>query len=265
MNFLAKLRAKVAALAALTVTFLLTGCLQVEQLIKLKADGSGSIVMTVVMTKEALAMMKEFSKQGGGDAKSPVDEMANEEKAKEQAKKLGEGVKFESVEKIKNDIGEGVKMTFSFADITKLKPNLDMQDMGGGGGDAEKEAAMTFEFTKGSPAKLVVKTVHKKSAKADKPDDSTDSAEFAQAAQMMKGMKLTMAIEAGSTITESDGAHRIGNRVVFAEVPFDEILKDQARFKAMSRAGDWSEAVKVLKEVPGVKVEPKEAVTIQFK
>jgi hypothetical protein len=265
MRFLAKLRSVLAAVVAFSVTLFLTGCLQVEQVIKVKADGSGTVTMTIIMTKEALAMMKEFSKQGGGDAKSPVDELASEEKAKEQAEKLGEGVKFEKVEKIKNDIGEGAKMTFSFTDISKLKPSMDMGDMGPGGGEKEKEAAMAFEFTKGSPAKLVVKTLHQKGDKENKPDDPTDNAEFAQAAQMMKGMKLTMAIEVEGQITETDAAHRAGSRITFAEVPFDEILKDQAKFKAMSKAGEWAEAVKVLKAIPGVKVEPKETVTVQFK
>jgi hypothetical protein len=266
MQFLAKLRSVLAAVVAFSVTLFLTGCLQVEQVIKVKPDGSGTITMSIVMTKEALAMMKELSKQGGGDAKSPLDELASEEKAKEQAAKFGEGVKFEKVEKISNNVGEGAKMTFSFTDITKVKPSMDMNDMGPGGGEKEKDAAMAFEFTKGSPAKLVIKTVHQKGGKEEnKPDDPTDGAEFAQAAQMMKGMKLTMAVEVEGQITDSDAAHRAGSRVTFAEVPFDEILKDPAKFKAMNKAGEWSEAVKVLKEIPGVKVEPKETVTVQFK
>jgi hypothetical protein len=263
MKFFAQLRSVLAAVVALSLTFFLTGCLQVEQIIKLKPDGTGTITMTIVMTKEALAMMKEFSKQGVGEAKSAIDEMVNEEKAKEQAAKLGEGVKFEKVEKIKNDIGEGAKMTFSFSDITKLKPSMDMQDMGGEGGEA-KDAAMVFEFTKGSPAKLVVKTVHKKDDKANKPDNEPDGAELAQAAQMMKGMKLTMVLEVEGTIKQTDAAHRVGSRITFAEVPFDDILKDPAKFKAMNKAGAWADAVKVLKEMPGVKVEPKETVTIEF-
>lgn len=264
MNLLSKFRSVLAALAAVCTTLFLSGCLQVEQIIKVKPDGSGTITMTVVMTNEALKAMAEFSKQGGGDAKSPVDELASEDKAKEQAKKLGEGVKFEKVEKIKNATGEGAKMTFSFTDVTKLKPSMDMQDMGEGGGESS-DAAMSFEFTKGSPAKLVVKTLHKKGGDAKPDAPEADDAQFQQAAQMMKGMKLTMAIEVEGQLVETDAAHRAGSRLIFAEVPFDELLKDPAKFKAMNKAGEWADAVKVLKEVPGVKVEPKETVTIQFK
>ncbi len=259
MNVLSKLRSVFFAFVALGITLFLPGCLQVEQVIKVKPDGSGTVTVSIVMTNEGIKAMAEFAKQSGGEAKSPVDELASEEKAREQAKALGEGVKFEKVEKIKNAIGEGAKMTFSFTDVTKLKPSMDMGD-----GGAEKEPAASFEFTKGSPAKLVMKMIRKKAGAApDVPD--TDDSQFQEAAKMMKGMKLTMYIEVDGQITESDAAHREGSRVTFAEVPFDEILKSPEKFKAMNKAGEWSEAVKVIKEIPGVKVEPKDTVTIQFK
>jgi len=35
--------------------------------------------------------------------------------------------------------------------------------------------------------------------------------------------------------------------------------------KAMDKAGGWNEALKVLKEIPGVVVEPKETVTVKIK
>jgi hypothetical protein len=260
MQATSKFRSMLTALLALGVTLFLTGCFQVEQLIKVKPDGSGNVEMTVVITKEALAMMKELSKDNP-NAKSPIDEMMSEDKGKEQAGNLGEGVTFVKSEKVTNAAGEGVKMIFAFTDVTKLKPSMDMQ--GGPGGGVPKDAAVAFEFTKGSPASLVVKTVH--GGEKAKPDNVPDDKEFEQAAQMMKGMKLTMAIEVVGTIAETDAAHHAGNRVTLAEVPFDEILKSKDAFIAMSKAGTWGESVKVLKEIPGVKVDPKETITIKFK
>ena len=261
MQSIAKFRSMLTALLAIGVTLFLTGCFQVEQLIKIKPDGSGTMEMTVVITKEALAMMKELSKDNP-NAKSPIDEMMSEDKGKEQAGNLGEGVTFVKSEKVTNAAGEGVKMIFAFADVTKLKPSMDMQAGPGGGGGA-KDAAVGFEFTKGSPASLVIKTVH--GGEKAKPDNVPDDKEFEQAAQMMKGMKLTMAIEVVGEIAETDAAHHAGNRVTLAEVPFDEVLKNKAAFIAMSKAGTWGDSVKVLKEIPGVKVDPKETITIKFK
>ncbi len=261
MHFLSKFRMVLTVFLALSVSFFFTGCFQVEQVIKVKPDGSGTIELSVVITTEALAAMKELSKDAPGGPKNPLDEMTSEEKGKEQAGNLGEGVTFVKTEKLKTAAGEGVKMIFSYTDVTKLKPNMDMQ---GGPGGGAKEPALTFDFTKGSPATLVIKTVHEKGDKPAKPDEDPSDDEFKQASQMMKGMKLTMAVEAVGAISETDAAHRTGNRVTLAEVPFDEILKDKAKFKAMNKAGGWADAVKVLKEIPGVKVDPKETITIKF-
>jgi hypothetical protein len=258
MQLFTRVRSALAAFAALTVALFLTGCLQVEQLIKVKPDGSGTITLTVVMTKEAIALMKQGA---GGGAGNPLDEMANEDKAKEQAKKLGEGVTFEKIEKIKNDVGEGARTVYRFTDITKVKANMEMEDGPGGGGDKD---GIAFAFTKGSPAKLVVNISHKKAEGGNDAPDA-DLGASPEAAQMMKGMKMTMALEVEGTITDTDAAHRAGSRVTLAEIPFDEIIKDPAKFKAMSKAKAWVDQLTLLKGVAGVKVEPKETVTVQFK
>lgn len=260
LQFLAKLPSALAAVIAFSVAFFLTGCLQVEQVIKVKPDGSGTLTMTIVMTKEALAMIKQSAKDTGND-KNPLDDL-NDEKGREIARQLGEGVQLEKVEKISNNLGEGAKLIFNFADVTKLKPQTDINDMGPAGAGQEKGAGIGFEFTKGSPAKLVVKILNQKVDNENKPDDLTDGPEFAQ---FYKGMKLTLVVEVDGEITDSDATHRAGSRITLADVPYDQVLKDPAKFKAVDKAGVWAERVKLLQEVPGVKVDPKETVTIQFK
>ena len=264
MKFIAKLRTMLAVLAALSVTLLFPGCFQMEQVINVKPDGSGTIVMTAVLTKAALKQIEEMSKAGGEKGKTPIDEMTDPAKAAEQAKKLGDGVKFEKVEKIKNDIGEGAKLTFSFTDVTKLHVDMDMNSGSQGGDDKDKEP-VTFGFDKGT---LTIKSTHKKGAKA-KPDDDKDEANaaagIAMAQQMMKGMKISVFVNIEGTITETDAAHRDGSRITLAVVPFDEVLKDSNKMKALNKADGWNEALKVLKEIPGVIVEPKETVTVKIK
>ena len=263
MKFIAKLRAMLAALVAFGVTLLFTGCFQLEQVINIKPDGSGTIVMTAVLTKEALKQIEEMSKAGGEKGKTPIDEMTDPAKAEEQAKKLGEGVKFVKAEKVKNDTGEGAKLTFSFTDVTKLHVDMDMNGGGPGGGDDKEKEPVTFGFNKGT---LTIKTTHKKpAAKPDDKEDKDDPAALAMMQQMMKGMKISIFVNIEGTITETDAAHRDGSRITLAVVPFDEVLKDPKKMKAMDKAGGWNEALKVLKEIPGVVVEPKETVTVKIK
>jgi len=76
---------------------------------------------------------------------------------------------------------------------------------------------------------------------------------------------MTIAVEVAGEITESDAAHRAGSRVTLAEIPFDEVMKSKDAFIKMSKAGNWADRLTVLKEIPGVKVDPKETITIKFK
>ncbi len=253
------------SLLAVFLTLVLTGCFQMEQVIRVKADGSGTISITAVMNAETLKQMLEMAKAAGEDAKSPLDEMMDETKAKEGAKKFGPGVKFEKMEKIKNASGEGAVVTYSFSDVTKLKVDFDLQDMGSGGGDGEAKEPLTFDFTKGSPAKLTIKATHKAPGEEKPVDDPDADAQLAMAAQMFKGAKITMAVVVDGTITETDAAHHDTSRITMAEMPFDEVMKDAKVFKALNKARSWEEACQVLKTVPGVKVEPKLTVKVQFK
>lgn len=264
MKFIAKFRTMLAAFVALSVTLLFTGCFQMEQVINIKPDGSGTIVMTAVLTKEALKQIEEMSKAGGEKGKTPIDEMTDPTKAAEQAKKLGEGVKFVKAEKIKNDIGEGAKLTFSFTDVTKLHVDMDMNGGGPGGDENKEKEPITFGFNKGT---LTIKSTHKKpaAAKPNDKEDKDDPAALAMMQQMMKGMKISVFVNIEGTITETDAAHRDGSRITLAVVPFDEVLKDPKKMKAMDKADGWNDALKVLKEIPGVVVEPKETVTVKIK
>lgn len=265
MKFIAKLRAMLAVFVALSVTLLFTGCFQMEQVISIKPDGSGTIVMTAVLTKEALKQIEEMSK-AGGQGKTPLDEMTDPAKAAEQAKKFGEGVKFVKAEPIKNDVGEGAKLTFSFADVRKIHVDMDLNagPGGPGGGEKKEKSPVSFGFKKGT---LTIKSTHKQptAAKVEEKENPNEAANLAMMQEMMKGMKLSVFVDIEGTITETDAAHRDGSRITMAVVPFDEVLKDPKKMKAMDKVGSWADALKVLKEIPGVVIEPKETVTVKIK
>ena len=247
---------------ALLWALFLTGCFQMEQVIRVKADGSGTISVTAVVNTDTLKQMLEMAKASGEDAKSPLDEMLDEAKAKDGEKKFGEGVKFEKLEKIKNASGEGAVVTYSFTDVTKLKVDFNLQEMGEVSEEAKEP--LTFDFTKGTPATLTIKATHKAPGGEKPPEDADADAQLAMAAQMFKGAKITVAVVVDGTITETDAAHHDTSRVTMAELPFDEVMKDLKVFKTLNAAGSWEEACQVLKTVAGVKVEPKLAVKVQF-
>lgn len=253
------IRALFGGLFALAAMFLLAGCFQAEQVINVKPDGTGTIVMTIKMGKEALAQMKAF---GGGDAsKDPLDQMMKQEEAEQMAKKLGVGVKLEKVEPFQEGEYQGKRATFSFTDINKVRADMNMGP--DAGGDTDAKEPITFQLTKGDPATLVINSPKKKPE--NKPDDPQEDAQMAAAAAMMKDMKITILVNVQGTIVNTDAENRDGTKITLIELPVGEALKDVKRFKAIDRAPDWNAAAKLIKEIPGAKVESKEKVTVTLK
>ena len=270
MNFIPRIRATLGLIAALGSMLFLAGCFQIEQVLNIRADGSGTVVMSIKMTKEMLAQMKAMAKaNGGNEASSPLDGMLSEEEAKTQAKEMGESVKFEKVETIKDDKFEGRRATYSFADVTKLKMDIDLSGMKSQGGaePGKEKDAMTFEFTKGSPATLVIHANHKKPAgkKEEQPEDPNEAAGLAMAQQFLKDTRLTIIVNVEGSITETNAANRDGSRVILADIPFGELLKDPAKLKGLKNADTWEEATKLFKDIPGIKMEPREKIEVKFK
>ena len=68
----------------------LSGCLEVEQVINLKKDGSGTIVEEIVMGAQIVAMMEGLP--AGAGAENPFADLYNVENYKAKAAGFGKGV-----------------------------------------------------------------------------------------------------------------------------------------------------------------------------
>jgi uncharacterized lipoprotein YehR (DUF1307 family) len=266
MKPLVKLKSVACILAVFVSTFL-AGCLQVEQTVNLKADGSGTIVVSTVMTKEAMQQISSLAAlDPENKAKNPIDEMMSDEKAKQQAAQLGEGVKFVKAEKIKTDKGEGAKLTFSFTDITKVKMDVNLGDAAPTP-KADAKPPVSFQFTKGSPSKLTMtmnQSAPEKKAETA-AEDPNEAQGLAMAQQMMKGMRITMNLNVDGTLVATNATHKVGNKITLMDVPMDELFKDPKKFAASQKAGSFAEGMAIFKDIPGLKVETKPVVTVEIK
>src|SRR5262245_4465417 len=88
----------------------LAGCVEDLKVVRVKPDGSGTILYTRRMKDWAVEKLRE----------NKLENEFTEEKARERIKKLGE-VEFVSVEKANAPGWEGMTATYSFKDVTKLK------------------------------------------------------------------------------------------------------------------------------------------------
>jgi hypothetical protein len=251
----------------------LTGCLQIEKIVKLKPDGSGTVEETLVMSKATLDQMQQMMASFGGDkAKAKPPELMDEAKLKEAAGKMGEGVTFVSATKISGEKGEGFKAIYAFTDINKLKvdqnPSSAMPGQGGPkpGGEKDKKEPVVFRFAKGSPAELAVTLPQPEvKPKKEQPPGMEDMA-MQMMQQMFKDMKITLAVEVQGAIKDTNAEYRDGSRVTLIDLDMNKLLADPAKFKELAKANPQSlqEGKALLKGIEGIKIESAPEVKIKF-
>jgi len=254
--------------------FCLTSCFQSENTITVNKDGSGTIVEETHFG-EQMKMMIQMAQAQGGQAKSPLDSMMDKEKAKTRAKGMGEGVELVGIEKINKDGKIGVRTTYKFADINKLKYSsagaLDLGDLPGGAAGAAKkadEAGVTFKLADG---KLSIIQKAPKADDAEKAEDADaaeapgiDPQQLAMVQGMMKDMRITMKVKIASGIAKTDASHVEGDTITLADIKMDKLLANPEKLKAL-QGGDFDKTKEAMKGVEGVKFEGKEVVEVEMK
>jgi hypothetical protein len=269
----------------------LVGCVQTDIVINLNQDGSGTVTETVMMakavTQQMRATMEQMQQQGsGGEDTGPV-ELWKEEEIRAQAQGMGEGVKFEKMEKIENDEFEGYKAVYSFTDINKLLVNQNPggnvpKQEGQAEDDAEQKADefIVFNMQKGSPSTLTIRqpavsnAIESKNteAQAEKPEQpEMDAAQKEIMMSMMKtmleGMKISISVEVPGKVVSSNATYRKGSRITLMEMDFDKLIASEEDWKKFTEEQpDTVEQTKeIMKNIPGMKVETEKEITVQFK
>lgn len=278
----------------LALCIVLSGCLKSFTLIRVQPNGKAMLEETLMMKKEMLNMMIQDS----------VDDATRREAMNTMFADGGmmdfSRGKLIRTEPMQDSAYLGMKYYYELENIDSLiiKDSDRASTMAGGGGgqkdDSKKKKGTLLRFspaTTGAPASLTVidldtltekkDIAEKKNNKADKKkkkkkkDDSDSTAtQFAMAMMegMMEGMgdmHMEMIVECQGTITSTNATKSEGNRVVFANVNMEEFKKEWKNNKN-------PEMLKLLenpdaamrdpsKNLPGIFVEKKPVVTIQFR
>jgi hypothetical protein len=262
--------------AALAALVLLLGCIDTTTTITVKADGSGTIEKTIIISRHLAELM--ISMGSKGDPAAIEQGMLNENTLKAGAARMGSGVSFVSAQKFKADKGNGCKALYSFKDIGKVKvsqnPTMDLTIPGttasATAAAADKES-FTFTFSKGSPATLTVafpKTDQAAGSTGGPPAGAADNEKLMQSMrQLYSDMRIVLAIEVGGTITQTNAAWVSGSTVTLLDMDFAKILADDAAFKKLTGLRDKSmaEVQAMARAMPGAKIETQDPVSIRFR
>ena len=268
-------RVALYAVAAATVS----GCIQSSTLIKMKADGSGTIEQTMTMNADAVAQFSALAAVGDdkNKSKASVDDLFSEKEARAAAAKMGQGVTFVSSQKIDTPDRKGIQATYAFTDITKIsieemKSPSNVPDAGGTG-LSPKDSPMKFQF-KALPDGHAILTILQpgvdkamNAAPASKPDSSVDPKMAEQGLAMMKtfmkGLKVDVAVQVPHVVKTSS-QYVDGGTVTLLSMDFDTILADPTMADRLNKATTLSDTKALLKDFKGVKINLEPQVTIEF-
>lgn len=259
-------------------TLAVAGCMEIETVVRVKPDGSGTITERLVMSNEIVDMMKEMAPDG-----QPA-ELYNEQELRDAAPGYGEGVTYVSAKDVETEFGKGYEASYAFADINKIRVGQDPGDKMPGDGPVEGEDDAgnftTFTMQPDSPAELVIHwPVDKAESKSVETTEtaSTDEAPVEQSAEeqeaameMMKmafkDMRMSMHVEVAGSVVDSNATHLNGSRVTLVDIAFAEFLNSEEAMTKM--ASNSEQSVADMKEmmalIPGLKMEIEPEVTVRF-
>ncbi len=258
------------------------GCISVDSVVKVKADGTGTIEQTMLINGSAMGMMSMMGgEQGAADKAAPKIDPAtifSNEKLAAEAANLGEGVSFVSSTPVTQGQMKGVKAIYAFKDFNTLKVSTALPDLNEGSTEMKgKGQPLPMTLTrKGGNSIITLDMLDqlKKGAGAAadapaKPADSEMPKEMmAMLAPMFKDMRVAISLEPQGTLVRTNATHVQGQRITLFDVAFGEIFADPAGIEKLEKLGNNPSLDQVrtaLKGMKGIKINDVEKLEVEFK
>lgn len=270
------------AIFMLFPALVVAGCMDLETIVRVNPDGSGTITERVVMSNEIIDMMSEMAPEG-----QPA-EFFNEEDLRNQAMNYGAGVSYVSAEGVQTEFGQGYIAHYAFNDINRIRVGQDPGKKMPGSGAMESGVSddefTTFSMRPGYPSELVIHwPVDKEQSGSAAPDTAQNedfpsgeaepepSPEQQEAAmEMMKmafrDMRMAMHVEVDGQILDTNATHLDGNRITLVEIAFAEFLESEEALQTLAANKDQSVAdiKELMRLIPGLRMEIEPEVGVLF-
>ena len=258
------------------------GCISVDSVVKVKADGTGTIEQTMLINGSAMGMMSMMGgEQGAADKAAPKIDPAtifSNEKLAAEAANLGEGVSFVSSTPVTQGQMTGVKAIYAFKDFTTLKVSTALPDLNEGSTEMKgKGQPLPMTLTrKGGNSIITLDMIDQlkmgAGAAADAPAKPADSEMpkemMAMLAPMFKDMRVAISLEPQGTLVRTNATHVQGQRITLFDVAFGEIFADPAGIEKLEKLGNNPSLDQVrtaLKGMKGIKINDVEKLEVEFK
>jgi hypothetical protein len=274
-----------------------TSCVRTSTVVRVKKDGTGSIVSRYYFSPQMLAMIKQLEglggaiegAGGGGPDLGLIGEMASpdEESLRKDSANYGEEVRYAKHEPGKDDEGwEGYVVTYEFDDIRKVR--IDQNSVPGKAREFVESSGEEIKANEGGSLTfaleediLTVKTSFAKAGLEGMIDDEqlkqakemgmTPSQSMKMAAGMAEGMRAGVFLRADSGIAETTAAHVAGDLIILSDADVAKIMNDPDFGDFIDKAAVDPKIVTVdsVKELfgklEGMTVETADEITVKLK
>jgi hypothetical protein len=254
-----------------------SGCLEVNTTIHLNKDGSGTLEESVLMSSQVIQMISAFTSSFDSvSADTNKFNLFDEDKLIADTAKYGSGIKYISGKAVKENGKQGYNAIYSFEDINKLRINqnpnskIDME-----GVEFEEDSSkefLKFKFIPGSPSLLTIKTPLSKNkdiSGEDVSNQDTLSSDFQgmdEFLNLMKDMRISLKLDINGNITETNATYVNGSEITLFDMDFHDLFANPEKLKMFKKQNpkDIEEVKKIMKDIPGIKVEMNNEVNVRF-
>lgn len=260
----------VALLPLVVAAVLCSACFESTMVLRVGADGTGTLQQRTIVKKAALAQLRTFAALGGGRA--TLDPLS-EDQARSLAASLGPGVTFVSSTAITNEDGEGREALYSFSDVSQLRVSETPQPPGGitikTDTISTASPTITLALTREATGNAVLHIVVPPPAIFGGPDGTGGvNPALIEQLQSLKGMlagaHLLLVMEPNGHLVRSSSPFVDGQRVTLLEIDVDKVLGDATFVPRLQAAKNLDEVRAIVKDTPGLKINLDPEITIEF-
>lgn len=290
------------SLSVLALALVLSGCFQTKTLVRLNADGSGTIEETVLMNS-AMGMAVLFGASMGRQMGEVAEQPYSEADLRDRAETLG--ATFVRVEEQDILFGTGYVATYAFDDINDLRLVSDpsalfpeeMREQMGDDLDLGLDQAYTFAYANGALT-IQVPQPDPEDFQEDEEDmleeeiydvypgrdpkkeqdmrgmsemeDGPGGDNAAAMAMVFRDMRFSMTIELPRDVAQTNASYLDGRTLTLYDMDFERLAEDPEAFDRLENLApggpaDMSAAMRALSEIPGFSVEHEPTVTVSFR
>ena len=247
------------------------GCIETTTLVTVNKDGSGSVSQTVLISTALTELL------AGMAVGATVPNTLDEDRLNDMRDKAEEmGVKLVDAQPLISETGAGFTAIYEFKDINKVRINQNPGDLvptPAGASDPEDQIAeyITFQFTPGNPATLVVINPKEEpdfdTTEEDQSQEAADEMMPDMVSELFKGMRINIAVEVVGSVVDTDATYVDGSTITMMDMDFGILLSDEETFKTLARANPQSlaETKELVENAAGIRIELQDRIEVRFR